>query len=263
MRTTRLLIATTALLMAACSKDEVEGDISRPQSDTEPSQASSPTGAASAASSAACFNEGFLRAGSRTDFEITVEGTNGATPARRTASKVTGPTKFNGAVVTETQVQFYGDDGKPVAINRTYGAVEDGYFVSYGETGDAVVTLNPPKKKPIAMEPGQTFEFRYETKSEYNDHSETSVTEWSETYLGREILKSAVGVYEACKFKSHEVTTPNGGTPQVFDKVVWAFAEGPYRGLGVRQDVTAQYPGTGLVIKQRIEVTKVNEFSLR
>lgn len=219
---------------------------------------------ASATSSAACFNEGFLRTGTTMDFELTVSG-DGATPPRRIVSTVTGPKEFNGAATMETKSDFYGDDGSYAGTNMGYNAFVDGFLVSYGMTGSNVrQTMSPPRRQPVAMEPGQTFDFTYTTRNEYADRVEEGTTTTAYTYVGRETLQSAVGTFAVCKFTTHQVDTPITSSPttQTFDKISWVAAEGPYRGFELRTEVVAQYPNAP-TIRQVLQPTKISVFDIK
>ncbi|MBW8718678.1 MAG: hypothetical protein JF629_23335 [Variovorax paradoxus] len=219
---------------------------------------------ASATSSAPCFNEGFFRTGTIMDLEHTVSG-DGATPPRRTVRTVTGPKEFNGAATVETKYDFYGDDGSHAGTNMDYNAIQDGFLLFYGMTSSNVrQTMSPPSRQPIAMEPGQTYEFTYTAKNEYADHVEENTTTKSYTYVGRETLQSAVGTFAACKFTSHGVTTITTPTPmtQTFDLVYWVAAEGPYRGFALRTEAVGQYPNAP-TIHQVVQTTKISVFDIK
>jgi len=214
---------------------------------------------ASATSSAACFNEGFLRTGTTMDFELTVSG-DGATPPRRIVSTVTGPKEFNGAATVETKMDFYGDGGSYAATNLGYSAIQDGFLLNYGLTSSNVRQTNvPPSRQPIAMEPGQTFDFTYTTKNEYADHVEEGTTTTAYTYVGRETFQSAVGTFSACKFTSHGVNTPINAS---YDMVLWVAAEGPYRGFALRTEAVGQYPNS-LTTRQVVQPTKISVFDIK
>ncbi|MDQ0586202.1 Ig-like domain-containing protein [Variovorax paradoxus] len=219
---------------------------------------------ASATSSAACFNEGFFRTGTTMDLEHTVSG-DGATPPRRTVRTVTGPKEFNGAATIETKSDFYGDDGSFATTTMDYNAIQDGFMLFYGMTSSNVRQISvPPKKQPIAMEPGQTFDFTYTTKNEYADRVEEATTTTSYTYVGRETLQSAVGTFAACKFTSHGVNTVVTPAPmtQTFDLVIWVAAEGPYRGFALRTEAVGQYPNAPTT-RQVVQPTKISVFDIK
>jgi len=219
---------------------------------------------ASATSSAACFNEGFFRTGTTMDLEHTVSG-DGATPPRRSVRTVTGPKEFNGAATMETKTDFYGDDGSYAATTTDYYGIQDGFMLFYGMTSSNVRQISvPPKKQPIAMEPGQTFDFTYTTKNEYADRVEEATTTTSYTYVGRETLQSAVGTFAACKFTSHGVNTVVTPAPmtQTFDLVIWVAAEGPYRGFALRTEAVGQYPNAPTT-RQVVQPTKISVFDIK
>jgi len=193
------------------------------------------------------------------DLEHTVSG-DGATPPRRTVRTVTGPKEFNGAATVETKYDFYGDDGSHAGTTMDYYAIQDGFLLFYGMTSSNVrQTSAPPSRQPIAMEPGQTYEFTYTTKNEYAAHVEENTTTKSYTYVGRETLQSAVGTFAACKFTSHGVNTPINTS---FDMVIWVAAEGPYRGFALRTEVAGQYPNAPAT-HQVVQTTKVSVFDIK
>lgn len=116
-------------------------------------------------------------------------------------------------------------------IGSNYIKFDENYGYIYGTEneyqGRKTVDIfdKPLRISKIKMAPGETF---------YPDFNKSyGVPNDNETYEGREIIKTTVGNYEACKF-SVDVTAIDD-TIKDYKIYAWIFAEGPYRGIEAKQ----------------------------
>lgn len=217
--------------------------------------------AAKAQTSEACFNQGFVAEGSLVDYVLRVSG-DGAAPPRRTVIEVQGAKKFNGVRAVETLAKFYDDAGEVAAQTFSYSNVRNGDLLNYGLDSDTVrQVLTPPLSQPIAMKAGETSTARYEVVNTYPDgRKERAQVVEKRTFEKMENVRSKVGTFRACRFKS-KITTKADGRSDVINKTEWASAEGKYRGLVLKTKVFGKY-SSGFTINQQIDVTKVRKFKM-
>ncbi|QMV73326.1 hypothetical protein HS961_11065 [Comamonas piscis] len=151
-------------------------------------------------------------------------------------------------------------------------SVEQDFVVEHGATFGDVATqwITPPVRRPIRMQTGDVF--RSDTISNMYDSIAPDTpygktrSQAEKTYVGREIVETALGRFEACRFQINRKST--FGLDEPTQTVIssrltqWVAATAPYRGLILKYDLTSQREGEPETHTQR-EISKVTTFDLK
>lgn len=225
-----------------------------------PSPAPAPSPTPSGSSSAACINAADYNEGTVVVEEGVTKG-NGPSDYTTVSTVTTGGRQnFAGANPVTFTPQSTGSLGN----NREFRDLVAGNEVAYGGISDVDTQVTtwvyePPVTSPIDMQPGQVHARAYKQKSTVVAKAPGGATTLVEdsvedryTYVGRELLPTALGTLNVCKFSNAKTTVrANESSKTTFE--IWTVAEGPYRGRTVRIKTTADVAGTS----STYDVTKI------
>ncbi len=226
-----------------------------------PAPAPAPTPAPpSADSSAPCFNEADLHAGTVLDVVESATPDGASTPGTSSRfTRTTGArTAFAGANPVAVDNTIYGATGQPIDGGPSFMDLVNGLVLNYGARsadGTSTTVNTPPAGFPVDMTPGQTASDNYTSTTSLSGGAsvETDYTN-SFTYVGRETLQIGLGTFNVCHFSATTSGKTGGTTPTTFTATsdTWTAVDGPYRGQALKGYVHAQgsTPGSTTEVTQ-------------
>ena len=217
---------------------------------------------ASADTSIACFNAGFLNTGSTVDYDEKISG-DASIPQRRYVLEVLGPERFHGVDAVETRIASYTGDGKVTSRDFRYERLIGGFLVSYGSAGRGWTRQSrPPLQIPVALARGDTYKAKFELVTfESNGQKLFESGKFETQFKGFEILFSKLGKVKTCRFENVYSAKSEVRT-LVTRSIEWVAAEGKYRGFLLKSKTSAKFSDGG-THNQRNEVTKIRRFEMR
>ena len=220
-------------------------------------------GGEAAKTSQDCFNEGFWGSGSRISISVNYSSNFGVSYQEDETYAVVDSYVEGG--------EIYATVSEPRFVQSRF-SLGNGYLKEYGYSGGkppfvSAREITPPKVFPVSMDIGQTVHQSYFVTVKSNGPSGPSQDAWdaheSRTYVGREVIKTSLGAFEACQFKIKENLNASSGAASSFsdEKTVWIAAGGSYRGLVLKTE-TVRSPSNGARSTTSKEVVKVNVFNV-
>jgi hypothetical protein len=210
-----------------------------------------------------CFNEGYFSSGSKISVVVNNSDDSGGFYQVEEVYSVINSYVEGGEVHASVSEPLF------VQAEFSFG---NGLLKEYGYSGGKppfVISkeITPPKAFPITMDVGQIYRQSYSVIIKSNGPSGPSKDVWdaeeSRTYVGREAIKTRLGDFESCRFKTIEKMNASSGaaTSYSLEKSVWIAAAGSYRGLVLRTE-TVRSTSSGARSTASREVAKVNIFNV-
>ncbi len=211
-----------------------------------------------------CFNTGFYR--QDTQINVTQSSRLNDAPALEShfLHRVTSQKEENGI----NTIYVSPDTGR-TSIHYT---IEGGALLYHGYSALYIGASNrqsmtPARQSVIAMEPGQaTSQTIVQTDSRSTPDQETKTVTtlaYTRTYEGRETISTALGQFEACRFTTTVVASPQGNPDAKSDTQTtsWVASAGTYRGLTLKErSVTRSAGKTDTLVT---EASQVNQFDIK
>ena len=209
-----------------------------------------------------CFNRGMYTAGSVIELD------------RRNNDFVSSYLRevkpYIGINSTPSMVQVRDDrvapyfESNPVSLHT----IEADAYVEYGGLLLGARQWHiPPVRRPIKMQPGEIYHHEFISRT-YLDATPDILDSESNAimdrkYVGREVIETALGRFETCRFEIKTIYPSRDGYPPISSATTsWIAATPPYRGLVLKYDNSQKTEGKPAT-ELHSQVIKVTKFELK
>lgn len=196
------------------------------------------------ADSAACFNVGFYRAGSQINYTQSSRTNNAQIYEAVIFHRVVSQREENGVSTTLVESNAGG------AFGNTLYSIDKGALLYHGYGNldtplySSKESLTPARQSVIAMKEGQATTQNIVQTNEVLLKGiylkQIANVAYTQIYMGRETISTPLGQFSACRFvtttqtKSESRDRPNPDSDT--RTTAWVAAEGPYRGLRLKEE---------------------------
>ncbi|MFG5775764.1 hypothetical protein ACFIQF_01700 [Comamonas sp. J-3] len=209
-----------------------------------------------------CFNRGLYKPGSTVEYERKVGDVSIPFVWQVTPYAATSQTPA--LVQVSTVVQGAISNGG----NLYY--LDQDTLLEYGiQNGDMIGWSTPPFRRPFRMQPGevshQVVSTNYQTSTDPGPLDISTNIVHDRTYVGREVVETAMGRFETCKFEVRQKVTyhDNSIKPRLISRTEWYAATPPYRGFLLKNTFVVQPDGEAVTQDEKYEVSKITKFDVK